>query len=315
MFRSFTLALPGMMRSGNATADARAVLDAIHAGRFYSRIDALAAHGSVRVTATSGGRRAVPGDDLPLDGPVTLRVETNAPSEALVVIVRDGVEIRRGDGSPIEETQPAEPAVYRVEVRLPGAPGDPPVPWIVSNPIYVGRTAEPAPASAGFAPSSAAARQVIYEDQAETSARVEHSADSQAVVAVQPAIGGRQLTFRYALGGRLSEGPYAAMAFPVSAVQTFDRVTFVGRADHPMRFDVQLRAPAGAGERWQRSIYLDETARTISVRLADMTPVVRGQQGAPRLDVVDSLLFVIDTANTPLGGNGKVWIDDLRFER
>ena len=35
-------------------------------------------------------------------------------------------------------------ATYRVEVRLEGAPGEPPVPWIVGNPIYVTRGEAPA---------------------------------------------------------------------------------------------------------------------------------------------------------------------------
>ena len=35
----------------------------------------------------------------------------------------------------------AEPAVYRVEIDAPGTGGEPPIPWLVSNPIYVGMRA------------------------------------------------------------------------------------------------------------------------------------------------------------------------------
>jgi hypothetical protein len=27
------------------------------------------------------------------------------------------------------------------------------------------------------------------------------------------------------------------------------------------------------------------------------------------------VLFVVDTINTPLGGNGTIWIDDVAYER
>jgi len=73
---------------------------------------------------------------------------------------------------------------------------------------------------------------------------------------------------------------------------------------------IQLRAPHGAGDRWARSVYLDETPRPITVYFNEMVSV--GSEGAaPRLTDVDSLLFVIDSVNTTLGTNGQVWIDDL----
>ena len=36
---------------------------------------------------------------------------------------------------------PAEPGVYRAEIYAPQAAGTPPIPWLVSNPIYVGMRA------------------------------------------------------------------------------------------------------------------------------------------------------------------------------
>ena len=46
-------------------------------------------------------------------------------------------------------SSPPSPATYRVEVSLPTAPGQPPVPWLVSNAIYVGRPAGGAVVRAG----------------------------------------------------------------------------------------------------------------------------------------------------------------------
>ena len=35
----------------------------------------------------------------------------------------------------------------------------------------------------------------------------------------------------------------------------------------------------------------------------------------PVLSSIDSVLFVVDTANTELGTGGQVWIDDVRYAK
>ena len=83
-----------------------------------------------------------------------------------------------------------------------------------------------------------------------------------------------------------------------------------------MRMSVQLRVPGGQqGERWQRSVYLDDTPREITVSFDDMRAVGPTRTERPPLDAVDSILFVVDTVNTPLGGSGRIWIDDVRYAR
>jgi hypothetical protein len=315
MFRTFSLVLPEVKLTRQARQDAAAVLEAIREGNLYSRVDALAQPGGVDFTARSGAHHARAGEVLPLDGPVTLRVETVAPTDARIVILKDGIAFRVADGTPLEETMPAEPAVYRVELRLAGAPGGPPVPWIVSNPIYVGRSIG-APA-VPMAHLPAGAVELLYGDGEAATGKVERSGQSQAALDVVPKdSGGRQLLFRYAVGGRPSESPYAAIAFPAAHVAQFDRVTFTARADRPMRLAVQLRVPGGeSGQRWRRSVYVDETAHPMTVHFDDLTKVSTGVRGAPPLNEVDSLLFVVDTVNTTLGGSGTVWLDDITFAR
>ena len=83
-----------------------------------------------------------------------------------------------------------------------------------------------------------------------------------------------------------------------------------------MRVSVQLRTGAEQGsERWRRSVYLDETARVVTIPFAAFRPVRNGRAAAPPLDAITSLLFVVDTMNTALGSNGEFWIDDLAFVR
>ena len=76
---------------------------------------------------------------LPVGGPVTLRVDVQAPDTARIDLMKDGDLLQWGAGATLERVVDADAAVYRTEIVLPGTPGEPPVPWMVSNPIYVGR--------------------------------------------------------------------------------------------------------------------------------------------------------------------------------
>jgi hypothetical protein len=100
-------------------------------------------------------------------------------------------------------------------------------------------------------------------------------------------------------------------------LQQRTRVTFAARADKPMRVSVQLRVPgaAGGGERWQRSVYVDETLREITVFFDETTPVGATATRRPALDQVQSLLFVVDTVNTPAGTSGRLFVDTVRLEK
>ena len=99
-------------------------------------------------------------------------------------------------------------------------------------------------------------------------------------------------------------------------ISKYDRLIFNGRASRPMRVSVQLRARAGdRGERWHRSVFLDQAPREITVFFDDMTP--RGVTATPRPvpGDVESVLFVIDTTNADTGTNGQFVIDDVKYAR
>jgi hypothetical protein len=314
MFRTISSALESATLSGNPAADAATVIDAIRRGAFFSALSGVAAPASLRFAASSGANRASSGGALPIEGEVTLEVDTNAPAGARVIVLKDGAELIKGSGPAIRQAVPAEPAVYRVEVHLPQAPGQPPVPWLVSNPIFVGRVpGAPAPADS----PAATATLPIFADEPATSATAEQGGQSQAALDIVEAVpAGRQVLFRYAIGGRASESPYAAAAFSVAGLAGYSRLVFTARADQPMRLAVQLRAPGGSeGERWRRSIYLDEVARTIVVPFDEFRPVPGARSGPLPLADIDSLLFVVDSVHTPLGASGRVWLDDIRVAR
>ena len=315
VFRAFSIAMPGLSFSGNAASDAEALIAGLRQGRLYSSIDALAGPAVVTFTGRRGERRAGMGEAIATGQPIHFDVRSNAPAGARITLLKDGALLATADGPSLQRVEPGEPAVYRVEIDLPGAPGSPPVPWILSNPIYVQPedAGEPAPDPRGPATEFAA----VYGDGPADSVAVERSARSEGAFDVVPAVGGTQLSLRFALGGTRAESPYVALAMPAgSALAGYDRLMFTARADGPMRLSVQLRVPEGpAGERWHRSVYLDETPRQVSIFFDEMTPRGATSRRRPVLQTVRDLLFVVDTVNAAPGASGQVWIDDIKYGR
>lgn len=298
-FRTFSIALPGVTLTGNAAADAKAVFDSIRQGRVYSTVDALAGPGAL---------------SLATDGKM-LRVAAHAPPGASIVLLRDGREQTASMAAVLEHDASAEPGVYRVEVRLPRAPGSPPVPWMVSNALYVGRPdTEKAPAAPRRRPMEF---ETVYDDGPAADWMVATGARSVAAIDRLKAVEGTQIGFRFGLGGARSESPFAALVMPAGArIAEYERIVFTARASRPMRVSVQLQAPGGAeGQRWHRSVYLDQTPREVMIAFDDMAP--RGVTPTPRpvLGDVQSVLFVVDTVNADTGSNGQFIIDDVRYAR
>jgi hypothetical protein len=300
---------------GDAPQDARTVLNAIRMGHVYSTIDAVGGRGVMTFTARSGEQQVVAGDSLPFTGPVTLSVETQAPADARIVLMKEGTMITSAQGTALQHVA-AEPGVYRVEVELPGSPGDPPVPWMLSNPIYVGRKAT----SAGPVDTRPNAREFanLYENGPASNWAVESSSGSLGAIDSVPAVSrGMELRLRYALSGMASMGPYVAFVTPAGPmISNYSRLMFTARADHPLRMSVQLRVPRQEqGERWHRSVYLDTTPRTVTVYFDDLTPRGSTSERRPPLSEVQAILFVVDTVNTSVGTNGQIWMDDVKYGR
>jgi hypothetical protein len=137
-----------------------------------------------------------------------------------------------------------------------------------------------------------------------------HVEHDPASVAEMARIDPDTLTLRYRLGGGRAAGQFSALVGAIAGGLTpYASVAFSGRADHPMRVAVQLR-PAGRNNppRWQRSVYLDESPRTITVPFSDLRPVPRTITAPVPLGSIDALMFVVDTNNTTPGTGGVVTI-------
>jgi len=310
-FREFSIALSDTL-TGNADTDGRRVIEAIRIGRVYSSIDALGGPAALRFVASSGSATASMGDVLPLAGPVLFRVEAQAPDDATITLFRDGAAVASARGSRLDRDVAGEPGAYRVEIGLPNAPGTPPVPWILGNPVYVGRDVDKPVNPSHVAPRSV---MTLYEGGPTRGWQIEKSAASAGAMDVIGALGGTQLLLRFAISGKAEESPYVGFVMPATAaIATSEGLVFTARADRPMRLSVQLRSPGG-GERWRRSVYLDSMPRTVEVSFNDFRRVGSAGNSPPELAKIDSILFVVDTVNNKVGSNGQIQVDDIRYAR
>jgi hypothetical protein len=78
-----------------------------------------------------------------------------------------------------------------------------------------------------------------------------------------------------------------------------------------MRVSVQVRLPGDGGRRWRRSIYVDQTPRSLVIPLQDFEPVDVRTTRRPIVTPIQSLLVVVDTVNTAPGTSGTLWLSNV----
>jgi hypothetical protein len=301
-FRTFALrATVDTGLSGVAAEDARLILDAIRAGRVFSAIDAIAGPAFIDFRAAAGGGEAAMGQVLPFAADASVTVRSTLPEGGRIVLLRDGQEVAQSFSGELRESARV-PGTYRVEVRAPGAPGTPPVPWIASNPIYLRpQTSEPGPAAPAY--SSVA----VVSDPG----TVEKDAGS--LVTLSTADGRRVVDFTLAAGPRASQ--YAAIALTLPpAPSPFDALTFEGRSSAPMRVSVQLRFDSAGASRWARSVYLTDEVGRVVVPLNRLVPV-DNRSRLPPPSTAFSILFVVDLTNASPGQSGRFEISELALSK
>jgi hypothetical protein len=300
-FRAFaTRAILSQERTGNADQDSRLLLDAIRAGRVFTAIDAVAGPAWLDYRADLGGTQASMGEEVPFAGGIRLSVRSTLPAGGSLVLLRNGVEVDES-ASPEFSTVAAGPGAYRVEARAPRSPGTPPVPWLVSNPIYL-------TVSSGEQASTVSVEKVL---DVHTPARIEK--DSGSFATLFEADGRRTLEFR--LRGWDRAGQYVALVFPLTRPgPQADRLLFSARSSGPMRMSVQLRFDDRGGERWGRSVYLPTDSSQHAVTLESLTPVGH-RSSRPDFGEASSLLFVVDLTNARPGTTGTIEVSDISFAR
>lgn len=297
MFRTVsqvvTLASP---LSGNAVADASSVLDALRAGRSYSVVRAIANPAAITFSVTDGTRTVGMGESLNAPGRFTVTASVPEPSDAVVVLFRDGEEVARGTGS-VTFSNTGAPMTYRAEVHL----GRAAVPWIVTNMIRIDLPRPEAPP----VPRVASVLRVL--DNAGAWAAEKHTTSRSDI-----RVSGGEVAMVYQLTPGPINGQFAAVAYPLEGNLSFDSITATLRASAPMRVSVQVRQPGGAdGERWHRSVYVDQTPRTVTLDLQDFRIGEEVTDRKPTASSVRSVLFVVDTWHTKPGASGTVWVSGV----
>jgi hypothetical protein len=248
-----------------------------------------------------GGTLAVSGE------PVEISASIPGASHARVSLWHNDREIASGLGSAVY-SGPSEVGAYRAEASL----AEFAMPWIVTNPVYL---VAPAPLPAPPVPPQALGDDVVTPLTGGSEWAVEHGPSSSGSIARED--GGIRLRFH--VGTERPGLEFTALARSMGdALESFDRIEFIGSASAPMRVLVQFRLPGGVdGERWSRSVYLDPTPRPITVRMTDVTPVgfTPAPTRRPVVARVKSILFVLDTLNTAPGTSGEVLLKDVRLAR
>lgn len=289
------VALPEPL-SADAARDAATILSALRAGHSYSVVRAIAVPGQVQFSATGDGQVAGMGASLVSSGAVTISASVPEPADAQVVLLGNGAVVAAGTRE-LNYRHPGGPATYRTEVRLAGAQ----VPWIVTNPIWVGAMTSVA------APTPLSSSIIRRLDDLSAWGAEKHTTSSSTLDT-----GGAEVSMAFQLAAGRVDGQYAAMAYSLEGGDSFETVTATMRASAPMRVSVQVRQPGGVdGERWQRSVYVDETPREVTLSLQDFEGAGAVSAPKPNPAQVRSVLFVVDTWHTKPGASGTVWVSGL----
>ena len=277
---------------GEAAQDAQLILDALRRGHAFTSIDAVATPASLDFRVQSGGRELAMGESGVFSGAASLVARAGAPDGSRTVLFRDGQEVAAADGSTLEHRLETA-GVYRVEVHAPKAPGTPPVPWLLSNPIYL-RTEEARDA----APRAPAA---VVRDLGALSWRVEHDPASRAALTTRDGI--LRVDYELRNGDRGSQFAAAAADLPPDT-PPFDVVRFTATASAPMRLSVQLRFGT-EDARWGTSVYIGTASTTVEVSSADMRRAGAGERSEPPAsNKATALLLVVDLTNAAPGAVG-----------
>ena len=250
--------------TGDAAGDAELVLDAIRRGAVYSVVDAISP------------------DVILAAGEAGFDARSPLPPGAQVVTVGDAE--RR-----------------RLEIHMPGAPGDPRMPWVLTN--WTGPARRPAAVAAQPAADAATPMAVgnwrVEKDEA-SSGQVSSSQDA--------------MTLQYRLQGGGRQSQFVAAVTDLSETTAFSGILFRARAARPMRVSVQLRFAPG-DRRWVKSVYVGPEDREIRVAVGEMAPAERAGGRMPAAETARSLLLVVDLVNAKPGDEGSFTIADLRVAR
>jgi hypothetical protein len=293
---------------GDPTSDSRLVVEALRSRRVFTSVDAIAGPAKLRFAAATSRGAAEMGGRVAPGVPVTFTAQTNGPPGSTLMLLRDGRQVASAPAPSLEYVADGAPAAYRVEVRMREAPGDEPVPWLLSNAIRVGAT--PEPPSLPAVPASPI-RVVLFEpgDRSQWSAERDPTSHAE----LSTAAGESPLTLTYSLGTNEAVSPYAAVVRDLPAgLAACDTLVLAMSAANTARVSVQVREPGGSrpteGRRWLRSVFVDRQPEPVTLKFADLKPAPAAGRAHPDAAAIRTLLVVIDLVNARPGDRGSLRI-------
>ena len=284
--------------SGNAVDDGRAIYGAIRKGRGFSAIDALAGPAFLDFYAEAGLARIEMGEAFPPDSDGTIVARASMPPGAELVLLYRGREVGKAGAEGLRRSLTEARGAYRVEVRVPGAPGQPPVPWLVSNPIYFGSQGAKGAKGEG---AEGAGGQGAGGAIAPFPWRIERDATSSGTLRTV----GQEVSLEYQLGDGARNSQFVALATDLQR-QSFSSIELSLAGDRPLRVSVQVRR--GDGRRWGRSFYVDPAGSVLRIPLGSLTPIGGSAGSAVSSTDVTSILLVLDLANASPGRSGALQV-------
>jgi hypothetical protein len=311
---------------GDAAADRAAVLEAFRRGRFYVGLDALAPAGGFRFTVEGEGeRRHTMGDHVdPVPG---LRAVAGGrvPKGARVVLLRDGRPVGEGQES-LDVALPG-PGVYRVEARVPGWP----VPWVITNPVYVHDEATRLARQEAAAWPAAPPPPAEFRPLAALEGTPAFTAEFDPTSWMDPAVaapgegpdGADALRLAFRLGAPGPAQPFTWCALvnrQARDLSAWTGLRFRVRADGEYRLWVQVRDanPASADqglEWWLASARTSADWREVRIPFARFRTINPRTDGRLDPSAVRALVLVLDFASVKVGTRGTIWVSDLGVYR
>ena len=293
--------------AGDAASDAGRVLDAIEHGRVFTVVDAVATPGFFDASGSDGVSTGPMGS--------IIRTTGSSGSMAAAVSLPAGARLFQSSGgreSEIPLTTHSGQTIalegirgaVRLEVRVPDAPGTPPVPWLVGNPIYF-----LPPLTEPVSPGPEPAVTVV------PISAVWHVEKDPSSTATMKASTGR-VTFDYTLGSGKRASQFAALVSDLPAARgQFARIRLTASSSRPVRMSIQLRNPAEGGPRWGTSVYVDSTPRDVVVAVDRLRPLDRQTGEAPDFGGPTALLLVVDLTNARPGDSNAIQVGDVGLIR
>lgn len=294
LFRTLRLRIPGGVARTREN-----IVEALRRGAFYVSLDGLASGSGFDFTATVSGRTYRMGDVVDA-GTISLRVVS--PKGSRLRLLHNGREIAASSSGSLT-ADVSMPGAYRAEAYRLDQPFDPELPWILSNPIFLGKRYLERPQLPAARVATALERGVpVAPDRF----RVENDPLSDGEY------DGARLRFRIGKTADPRVSPFVALSLRHQpALTPSARFLLVTRSDRTYRFWLEVRTAARS---YRASVKSTPELAGSVVELHGMRPLAR-EPGYPAPPVGTSEIYIVfDRDAVPKGTSGELWLQSFSVD-